>query len=105
VAESDKYLVPIILAAYVILFVVIVASGIYESRVKKVKPEPQDERSALCSLKATRNAFLFSLVLMAVYMVLGQMGAPLVKMLALQTIFGVSLAAYSISYLYYQRVD
>ncbi|MGE5548883.1 MAG: hypothetical protein ACM3RR_00130 [Bacillota bacterium] len=105
IAEVDKSLVRIIMAGYVIILVTIVAVGIYERRVKKVKPEPQDERSALCSLKATRNAFLCALVLMAVYMVLGSLGAPLAKILALQTIFGISLAVYSISYLYYKRVE
>lgn len=104
IAGIDQSLVRIMIAGYAILFAVIVAAGIYERRVKKAKPEPQDERSAMCSLKATRNAFLFGLVLMAVYMVLGSMGAPLAKILALQTIFGISLAVYSVSYLYYTRV-
>jgi hypothetical protein len=105
VAEVDKSLVPIMIAAYVIVFVAIAAAGIYERRVKKVATEPQDERSALCSLKATRNAFLSALVLMAVYMICGSMGAPLAKMLAIQTIFGISMAVYTLSYLYYKRVE
>jgi Flp pilus assembly protein TadB len=105
VAEVDKSFVRIMIAGYVIIFVAIVAAGFYERRVKKAEPEPQDERSAMCSLKATRNTFLFALVLMAVYMILGSIGAPLAKILALQTIFGISLAVYSLSYLYYKRVE
>jgi Ca2+/Na+ antiporter len=105
VAEVDKSLVRVMIALYVIVFVAIVAAGIYERRAKKVATDPQDERSALRSLKATRNAFLFALMLMAVYMIMGQRGAPLAKIMAIQTIFGISMAVYSMSYLYYKRVD
>ncbi|OPY27265.1 MAG: hypothetical protein A4E28_02083 [Methanocella sp. PtaU1.Bin125] len=105
VAEVDRSMVQIMIAGYVVIFLAIVVAGVYQTRIKKVKPEPRDERSALCSLKATRNAFLSGLVLMAFYMLVGQLGAPLTKILALQTIFGISLAMYSLSYLYYKRVE
>lgn len=77
-------------------------------RVKKVKPSKkyEDERSDICSLKATRNAFIVSLIFLAIYMIIGQMlPFSLYGIQALQAVFGVSVAAYTLSWYYYIRVD
>lgn len=77
------------------------------AKVKKVKggAEYMDERSNAYSLKATRNAFVVTLVVLSLYMILGQMKPDsLYRIQALQGVFGVSVAAYVASYFYYQGV-
>jgi predicted exporter len=98
--EIAEFMLPVVIAGCI--YGAIIGISIYYLRAKKEKPEPQDERTAMCSLKATRNAFLITLVSLTIYMVFGQMGAPLVKILALQSIWGISVAAYTVSYYYYK---
>jgi hypothetical protein len=101
--ETAPYMVPIVISGTVIGIILILACMAYLQKTNKEKPEIQDERSAMCSLKATRNAFLIALVFLAIYMIFGQMGAPLVKISALQSVWGISVAAYTVSYFYYKR--
>lgn len=99
------YMIPIVIIGTALVSVVILGLiGI--QWVIKVKPtrEYEDERSDMCSLKATRNGFIFALIFLAIYMIIGQMApSSLYRIQALQSIFGVSVAAYTVSYFYYKR--
>ena len=103
--QVSPYMIPVVTAGTVLMALIVICIIIYYNRVKKVKPEPQDERTALCSLKSSRNAFLTTLALLAVYMILGQLGAPLLKIMALQSIWLIAVVAYLVSYLHYKRVE
>jgi len=97
-------LVPVILGGSGLLTLVILGIAVY-GMMKKVKPgrEYEDERSDLCSFKATRNAFLVTLVALSLYMILGQLRPDsLYRIQALQGVFGVAVAAYAASYFYYK---
>jgi hypothetical protein len=77
-------------------------------RARKVKSgqEFMDERSNMCTLRATRNAFIVSLLFLALYMILEQIApASSYNIPAPQGVFGVSVAAYLISYFFYRQVD
>jgi hypothetical protein len=100
-------MVPIVLFGTILLSLLILSlilcSSIYY-RIKKIKPgrEFVDERSDMCSFKATRNAFIVTLVFLALYMIIGQMSpSSLYRIQALQGVFGVSVAAYTASFYYY----
>jgi hypothetical protein len=77
-------------------------------RARKVKSgqEFMDERSNICTLRATRNAFIVSLLFLALYMILEQISPVSSNNIpAPQGVFGVSVAAYLISYFFYRQVD
>ncbi|HMK48376.1 MAG TPA: hypothetical protein VK436_17260 [Methanocella sp.] len=97
-------LIPVYIASSALLLLVIGPPVLY-SRIKKLKGGEvyMDERSDQCTLKATRNAFIVTLLALSVYMILGQWKPDsLYRILALQTIFGVTVSAYIASYFYYQ---
>jgi hypothetical protein len=100
-------MVPIILTLTIVGVVLIMGLTVYE-RLKKVKPgdEYRDERADMCSLKATRNAFIIAVIVLAIYMMIGQISpTSLYKIQALQVIYGVSVATYVVSWSYYIRFD
>ena len=102
--EESSVIIPVVLIGTLLVGLLIVGVSLHE-RVKKVKPgkEYEDERSDLCSLKATRNGFIFALVSLAFYMILGQMWpTSLYRIQALQAVFGIIVAAYTVSYVYYK---
>jgi hypothetical protein len=103
--EQSSEIVSVILIGIIFVGLLILGLILYE-RAKKVKPtrEYEDERSDMCSLKATRNGFIFALIFLAIYMIIGQMApSSLYRIQALQAVFGVSVAAYIVSYFYYKR--
>jgi hypothetical protein len=102
--ETAPFMVPIVIAGSAVVLLIVLAAMVYEMKVSKERPEIQDERSALCSLKATRNAFVIALLALAVYMIFGWLGAPLEKIQALQAVWGFALTGYTVSYFYYKRV-
>lgn len=96
-------MVPIVIVGTGVLGVVILALVLY-ARVTKMKggEEYYDERSDVCSLKATRNAFVVCLIFLCIYMVLGAMKPDsLYRIQALQGVFGMTVGAYVLSYFYY----
>lgn len=99
------YMVPVVIIGTALVSLVILVFFII-AWLKKVKPtkEYEDERSDVCSLKATRNGFVIALIFLAVYMILGQI-APnsLYRIQALQGVYGIAVAAYVISYYYYKQ--
>jgi uncharacterized membrane protein len=78
--------------------------GIYLWLTGKKEGERQDERSERCSLMASRNGFLVSIVLMALLAVALKLGSPLSTFEMIQIIWGLGMATYLLSYLYYKRV-
>jgi hypothetical protein len=84
---------------------VILISGImaYAWLAKKKPGEIQDERSALCSLRASRNGFVTAMLLMALLAAAVSMGAPFSVLVIAQMVWGLSMAAYLLSYLYYKK--
>jgi len=103
--ERSSEIIMAILIGTLVVGLLILGLILYE-RVKKVKPtrEYEDERSDMCSLRATRNGFIFALIFLAIYMIIGQIApSSLYRIQALQAVFGVSVAAYTVSYVYYKR--
>lgn len=99
------YMVPIVIIGTALVSLVILVFIIIEW-LKKAKPtrEYEDERSDMCSLKATRNGFIIALIFLAIYMIIGQMApTSLYRIQALQGIYGIAVAAYVISYYYYKQ--
>jgi uncharacterized membrane protein len=82
----------------------IVLLAIYELVVKKKSGEPQDERSAKCSLLASRNGFIAAIVLVTLVGVAVKLGAPISMDSLIQMTWGLSMAAYFLSYLAYKRL-
>lgn len=77
----------------------------YLSKTPKISfRETQDERSAKCSLAASRNGFIVAIVLMALLAAAVSLGAPFSVITVAQIVWGVSMATYFLSYLYYKRV-
>jgi 1,4-dihydroxy-2-naphthoate octaprenyltransferase len=104
---QEPLLAELVFGATIIGSLVILSLVAYE-KIKKVKPSTkyEDERSDVCSMKATRNAFITVLVALAAYMIIGQWASDsLYRIQALQGVFGVSVAAYVISWSYYMGVD
>lgn len=81
----------------------ILVLGIYAIMTKK-KGEPQDERSARGSLMASRNGFVIAIVLTALLAVAVKLEAPITIGDMIQMVWGMSMATYFLSYLYYKRV-
>lgn len=103
-AGNAPYMVPIIYASMAAMLVLIIICSLYQRRVKKRRVDVQDERSALHSLKSTRNGFIVAMLTLAAYMIMGELGASLTEILALPAIWGMSFAAYTLSYMYYNSM-
>ncbi len=78
--------------------------GTYLWLTGKKEGEVQDERSERCSLKASRNGFVVSIVLTALLAVAVKLGSPLGTSEMIQTVWGLSMATYFLSYLAYKRL-
>jgi uncharacterized membrane protein len=76
----------------------------YAMLTKKSAGEVQDERSAKCSLAASRNGFVVAIALMALLAATVSLGAPYSVITVAQIVWGLSIAVYLLSYLYYKRV-
>jgi uncharacterized membrane protein len=85
------------------LLVLIIGLGVYAYLTKKQSTEVQDERSAKCSLAASRNGFAVAMVLVALTGAAVSMGAPFTVIGAAQVVWGLSMATYLLSYLYYKK--
>jgi hypothetical protein len=73
------------------------------ARMAMRKAEKLDERSALCSLKATRNAFLGAVAQIAIYVALLQLTVSLTSTVdVLIIIWGVCVGIYLLSYFLYR---
>lgn len=86
-----------------VLLVLIAGLAIYAYLTKRQSTEVQDERSAKCSLAASRNGFVMAIVLVALIGAAVSIGAPFTVIGAAQVIWGLSMAAYLLSYLYYKK--
>jgi uncharacterized membrane protein (DUF4010 family) len=93
-----------VLWATVALLVLIAGLAVYAAISKKKHGEPQDERSAKCSMMASRNGFIVVTVLIALIAAAVQMGAPYRPIDMVQIVWGFGVMAYFLSYLYYKRV-
>lgn len=85
------------------LLVLIIGLAVYASMTKKQSAEVQDERSAKCSLAASRNGFIVAMGFMALIGAAVSMGAPFTVVDATQVVWGLSMATYLLSYLYYKK--
>jgi hypothetical protein len=97
-------MIPWILAGCVVVFRAMLILMLY-MWVKKVnvRRASDDELSDICSFKATRNAFIVTLLMLALSMIIAQINqGSLYRPEALQGIFGVSVASYTASYYYYR---
>ena len=81
-----------------------VVSGVYMWMTGRKEGERQDERSARCSLLASRNGFVVSVVLMALLAVAVKLGSPMDTIDMVQIVWGLGITTYFLSYLYYKRV-
>jgi uncharacterized membrane protein len=87
-------------AAVVVLMIIL---AIYGLVVKKKQGEPQDERSAKCSMMASRNGFIVAILLVTLLGVVVKLGAPISMDSLIQMVWGLSMATYFLSYLTYKR--
>ncbi len=85
------------------LLALIAGLAVYAYLTKKQSAEVQDERSARCSLAASRNGFAVAMVLVALIGAAAGMGAPFTVVGATQVVWGLSMATYLLSYLYYKK--
>ena len=81
----------------------LVVLTIYSVLVKKRSGEPQDERSAKCSLLASRNGFIVAIALISLIAVATKLGATISIDSLVQMAWGWSIGTYFISYLAYKR--
>jgi uncharacterized membrane protein len=87
------------------LLILIVGLAIYAKISKqKNQGEPQDERTAKCSLMASRNGFIIVTVLTALIAAAVRLGAPYEPIDMIQIIWGFGVMTYFLTYLYYKRV-
>lgn len=86
----------LVLAALVMVLVA------YSMRKGSAGDKP-DERTAKCSLAASRNGFIVAIVLMTLLGAAVSIGAPISVIAVTQIVWGLSMAAYFLSYLYYKR--
>lgn len=97
----DMYVVigsTVIFLAIMLLLVFAVLTG-------KNIGQPKDERTALCSLNATRNGFVTAIVLMTLLTVAAQLKiTPLTTVDVLSAAWGLSVMVYMLSYLFYKRI-
>jgi hypothetical protein len=89
------------LTAAVVALMIILA--IYGLVVKKKQSEPQDERSAKCSLMASRNGLIIAMILIAALGVAVKLGSTMSMDSLVQIVWGLSVATYFLSYLAYKR--
>jgi uncharacterized membrane protein len=89
----------------VALLFLIAGLAVYASISKRKKRnEPQDERTAKCSLMASRNGFILAMVLLAMIAAAVRMGAPYSPVDMVQIVWGLGIMTYLLSYLYYKKV-
>ncbi|MGA9140616.1 MAG: hypothetical protein WBZ29_10355 [Methanocella sp.] len=88
-------------AAIIVLLVVL---AIYAALSKKRYGEPQDERTAKCSMTASRNGFIVAMILTALLAVAVKLGSPIGIDGMVQIVWGLSMMTYFLSYIYYKRV-
>ncbi len=81
-----------------------VVLGIYMWLTGKKEGERQDERSERCSLLASRNGFIVTIVLMALLAVAVKLGSPVNTIDMIQIVWGLGMATYLLSYLAYKRL-
>jgi uncharacterized membrane protein len=81
-----------------------VVTGVYLWMTGRKEGERQDERSERCSLLASRNGFIVSVVLMALLAVAVKLGSPMDTMDMVQIVWGLGIATYFLTYLYYKRM-
>lgn len=91
------------MAATIIVAPAIAALWIYTAASKKRIGESQDERSERCSLLATQNAFMATVLPTAFVIVAVQMGWLIDAIVGLRSIWLLGTAAYLLSYLVYKR--
>lgn len=94
---------------YVLLMTVAVVAllillAVYGLVSKKKYGEPQDERSAKCSLMASRNGFIVAVILVTLLGVTVKLGIPISMDSLVQMVWGLSMATYFLSYLGYKRL-
>ncbi|WP_424357687.1 hypothetical protein [Methanocella sp. MCL-LM] len=87
----------------VAVIALLILLAIYALVTKKSKGEPQDERSARCSLLASRNGFIMAIVLITLIAVATRLGATISIDSLVQMAWGLSMATFFLSYLAYKR--
>jgi uncharacterized membrane protein len=85
------------------LIALIVGLAAYSWLAKKKPGDIPDERTALYSLKASRNGFAAAMLLLALLAAAVSLGAHFSIIDVAQMAWGLSMAAYFLSYLYYKN--
>jgi uncharacterized membrane protein len=86
------------------IIALLILLAVYATLSKKRYGEPQDERTAKCSMRASRNGFIIAMVLTALLAVAVKLGSPIGIDGMVQIVWGLSMTTYFLSYLYYKRV-
>jgi hypothetical protein len=81
-----------------------IITGVYMWMTGRKEGERQDERSERCSLLASRNGFVVSVVLLALLAMAVKLGSPMDTIDMVQIVWGLGITTYFLSYLYYKRV-
>lgn len=92
-----------VLWATIAAITLLIAFTISTALARKRYGEPQDERSAKCSLIACRNGFTAAMILTALLAVSVKLGSPLGIDGMIQIVWGLSVMTYFLSYLAYKR--
>jgi hypothetical protein len=93
-----------VLYATAVMIAAGIITGVYMWMTGRKEGERQDERSERGSLLASRNGFVVSVVLMALLAVAVKLGSPMDTIDMTQIVWGLGIATYFLSYLYYKRV-
>lgn len=93
-----------VLYATAVMIAAGIITGVYMWMTGRKEGERQDERSERCSLLASRNGFVVSVVLMALLAVAVKLGSPMDTIDMVQIVWGLGIVTYFLSYLYYKRV-
>lgn len=103
---AKEYFVMMGMIALGLVIILVIGAAMVYNKLKKRREEGdrQDERSAQCSLRATRNGFVMCIVLAALFEVASATGTGMTSFTMLSWIWQWGMGAYMLSYLYYVRV-
>jgi hypothetical protein len=95
---------PFVVIATIIVLIAITLFAIYMFYIQKKKPEPQDERTERCSFLATRNGFMAAITITALMAAVSKISATSLNVSEMMsTVWGLSVAAYLLTYMHHKK--
>jgi hypothetical protein len=88
-----------VLWGLLIIILAIVVLFIYIRLLKTPVKIEQDERTSMCSLRATRNSYFVAMMTIAFWAALIAIGAHIDALWPIFMVWGFSMAAYGVSYI------